>query len=255
MRVSREGRRPRRNGKALRIVAVNVERGTASTVAARAHLLLRAIEASPPDEPTLYLTTAGFFGVDYPAGSSVDDLSFFRPRRSSVEKALLRTTRDLPAHAYILAGVDLDNDEYEHQQLWLAKGGWLVREPIRRYVQPPHERIFEVEGFRVLPFVCGEMYDGGVSFDPKTDLMKVDVVVDAPHASVNRSHDRELRWSYAPFQRMFLDIAPYAAVVLAHAHDDNERLLRCRNNWVVYRGESPFPGEDGTSPPSIVRLA
>lgn len=239
VRIGRGGRRPRKNAKALQVVAVHVERGTGSTVAKRANLLARAIEAAPPNEPTLYLTTAGFFGVEYPAGSSVDDLVFFRPRRSSVEKALLRTTGDLPAHAYVLAGVDLDDDEYENQELWLVNRGKLIREPTMRYVQAPHERIFEVDGFRVLPFVCGEIYDGG--FNPEADLKKVDVVVDAAHASVNRAHDRDRRWSYAPFQRMFLDIAPHAAAVLAHAHDDNERLVRCRNNWVVFRDEAPFP--------------
>lgn len=256
VRIGRGGRRPSNKGKALQVVAIHVERGTGSTVAARANLLARAIEAAPPNEPTLYLTTAGFFGMDTKPGASTkeDGLHFFQPRGPSVTKALLRVAGSLPAHAHVLAGVD-EPDANDEQELWLVSGGEIVGEPVRREDQPVHDRIFEVDGFRVLPFVCGEIYDGGITFDPETDLKKIDVVADAAHASVNRSHDPDRRWSYAPFQRRFLDIAPHAAAVLAHAHDNNERLVRCRNNWAVFRDKSPFPGESGTNAPAILRLA
>ncbi len=214
---------------------------------ARANLLHRAIRAAPPDGPTLYFTTAGFFGVDAPGGDRVGDLVFYRPRRRAVERALGRVAADLPTDAHILAGVDLDDDEYQHQELWLWGSSGAEAGPIHRRQKPVAARRLSVEGFVVLPFICGEMNDGTAGFVPKTDLARIDVVLNAAHVSVNRASDPMNRWQYAPFHRSFLDIAPHTGAMLAHGHDDAERL-RCRRNWVVYRGAAPFPNDGEASP-------
>lgn len=105
------------------------------------------------------------------------------------------------------------------------------------------ERRIEIGEFRLLAFVCGELCDGGSGFAPATDTVGFDVVLDAAHASVARAWNSEAEPQRFVFQRMFRTLGRYCGGMLAQAHDadSEEGYARRQDNWVVYRGESPFP--------------
>jgi hypothetical protein len=102
------------------------------------------------------------------------------------------------------------------------------------------DRSIQVGRFRVLAFVCGELFDGGSGFDAVTDTAGVDLVLDAGHASVARAWDRAAMPPRFAFQRAFATIGRYCGGMLAQAHDAGDYARR-QDNWVVYRGQLPFP--------------
>jgi hypothetical protein len=105
------------------------------------------------------------------------------------------------------------------------------------------DRRIEILGFRLLAFVCGELCDGGSGFDPETNTTGIDVVLDAAHGSVARAWNRDALPQRFMFQRAFRALGQYCGGMLAQAHeaDSGDGYARRQDNWVVYRGESPFP--------------
>ena len=238
------GKRWSGRGARLKVVGVHIERGTGAKPADRAALLRRAIDAEPPDGATVYFTTAGFFGMDPQAGasSSRGDIDWTGVAPKTVQRHLGGIASALPATARLLVGADFGEGYYDEQEQWLFEG--TNERPVRRVVRnqmPVGDRVFDVGGFRVLSFVCGEISDGRARLRPERHLSGIDAVIDLAHASVPRTHDRHASWHKASFQTRFQWISEHAGAALAHAHDDDDLLVRCRNNWVVYRDEDPFP--------------
>jgi len=229
----------------LQVIALNPRRGTGSSPEARFGLLCRVIEQTSRPEPTVYITSAGFVGCATPAGDSTKD--FFWPGHldlADLDRRFGEVACQLPEHTRLGIGVE-PSWEDEHQRLWWYRWGVKSRcSEIVRAGTPLQDRLVEVGGFRLLPFICGELWDGGSGFDITRDTVGVDVVIDAAHGSVNRVWDRaaepQRRWA---FQRAFLRLGKACGGMLAQAHemDTGDGYVRRQNNWVVYKGEMPFP--------------
>jgi hypothetical protein len=102
----------------------------------------------------------------------------------------------------------------------------------------------EVGGFRLRAFVCGELCDGGCGFDIAHDLQGIDVVLDAAHGSITRRWDRAAQpWPRGAFQRTFRQLGTVCGAILSQAHeaDAGAGYVRRQDNWVVFKGELPFP--------------
>lgn len=207
-------------GPSIRVVAVNPRRGTGSSPEARLGLLRRAVERTSETGPTVYLTSAGFIGCAAPEGDRTKD--FYWPGGldlQSIDRRLCDLAARLPPDALVCVGVE-DSWEDEAQRLWLYAGGVSAR--VREIVRADTTlqwRSLQVAGFRLLAFVCGELWDGGGGFDP-ANAEGVDVVLDAAHGSVNRVWDRAAEpWPRCAFQRAFLKLGNKCGAVLAQAHE------------------------------------
>jgi hypothetical protein len=226
-------------------VAVNPQRGTGTTPQARLELLRQALETVRDDGPTVYLATAGFLGCVTPAGDSLKNLLW--PGNLDLE-GLNREIGDLavrlPKESLLGVGVE-PSGRLGHQWLWWYTGRSCWRRTvIIRAETAMRDRLLELCGFRFLGFVCGEPWDGGSGFNLALDTAGVDVVLDAAHASINRWRDRAAQPARrCAFQRMFLRLGEACGGILAQAHeaDAGAGLVRRLDNWVVYRGELPFP--------------
>jgi hypothetical protein len=141
------------------------------------------------------------------------------------------------------------------QEQWWFRGGH--NEPVARLVRAATDlakRKFRVGKFSVMGFVCGEVWDGGSSFNPSKDTAGIDLILDLAHASLNRVWARNVRpYPRCAFQRMLFDLRTKCGAMVAFAHDvdlkerslvrdPKERsLVRRQDNWIVFRGENPFP--------------
>jgi hypothetical protein len=161
-----------------------------------------------------------------------------------LDRSLGEIAAKLPKTTLLIAGVE-PSWEDEHQRLWWYSGGLKNRcGEIIRAGTSLQNRLIEVAGFRLLAFVCGELWDGGSEFDIAKNAEGVDVIVDAAHGSVNRAWDRAAEpWPRCAFQRTFLHLGRVCGGILAQAHeaDSGGGYVRRQDNWVVYKGELPFP--------------
>ena len=231
------------SGPCLRVVAVNPRRGTGSSLEARLDLLQRAIKRTEEKGPSIYLTSAGFFGCVAPAG---DQINFDWPGEfdvSDLDRRLGELAMRLPADTRLCVGVEPTSDD---QWLWWYKGS--VSSRFREIVQnctEMQDRRIEVAGFRLLVFVCGELWDRHErGFNSARDTVGIDVVLDAAHGSINRVWDRVAdpgrRWA---FQRAFGHLGDVCGGMLAQAHEAGNDYVRRQDNWIVYKDELPFPDE------------
>lgn len=232
-------------GSCLRVVAVNPQRGTGTTTPARLDLLRGVLAMAGTDVPTVYLTAAGFCGCATPPGDSTTDLtwpgSLDLPR---IDQEVGDLASRLPPESLLLVGVEPSWHDPD-QRIWCYGGGDRTRRKnIVRAEADMVDRLLEVGEFRLLVFVCGELWDGGSGFDLATHTAGVDVVLDAAHASVGRWWDRAAEPSRrCAFQRTFRRLGRVCGGVLAQAHEaeSGKESLRRKDNWVVCRGEWPFP--------------
>jgi hypothetical protein len=232
------------SGPCLRVVAVNPQRGTGSSSDARLDLLRRAVEQSVGNGPCVFLTSAGFFGCAAPAGDKIADIYWHGDLDlRNLDGRIGDLAFHLPADRIIGVGVEQSYADAD-QRIWWYSGGSRTRnrETVRGESSMTDRRI-EVGGFRLLAFVCGELCDGGSGFDAEIDTTGIDVVLDAAHASVARAWDREAAPQRFMFQRAFRTLGQYCGGMLAQAHevDAGDGHARRQDNWVVYRGEPPFP--------------
>ena len=231
-------------GACLRVTAVNPQRGTGSSSDARLDLLRRAVEQEGAIGPCVYLTSAGFFGCAAPTGDRIAALTWPGDLDlGDLDRRIGDLARRLPADTVIGVGVE-QSWATADQRIWWYTGASRTRshETVRNESTMADRRI-EIGEFRLLAFVCGELCDGGSGFDPATDTTGIDVVLDAAHASVARAWDREAEPQRFVFQRMFRTLGRCCGGMLAQAHDadSGDGYARRQDNWVVYRGESPFP--------------
>lgn len=221
---------------------MNPRRGAGTSVNARLELLQGVLGPAVQDGPCVYFTSAGFFGCAPPAGDRIRHIRWpGRLELSELNRRLGALTAALPFDQVLGVGVE-QSPEYTDQRIWWYRGGSRVRhrETVRAESPMPDRRI-EVGGFRVLAFVCGELCDGGSGFDAPTDTAGIDVVLDAAHASVARAWDRAAIVQRFAFHRAFGTLSRYCGGMLTQAHDAGEDYARRQDNWVVYRGELPFP--------------
>jgi hypothetical protein len=231
------------SGPCLRVIAVNPRRGTGSSPDRRLELLERAIEQTAEGGPCVYFTSAGFIGCATPAGDQTKD--FFWPGDldvSDLDRRLGDLASQLPADTRLGVGVEASDTD---QKIWWYSGCRIARSPeIVRAETQMQDRLVEIGGFRLLAFVCGELWNGGSGFDITRDTVGVDVVLDSAHGSVNRVWDRAAnprrRWA---FQRTFRHVGEVCGGMLAQAHeaDAGHGYVRRQDNWVVYKDELPFP--------------
>lgn len=232
-------------GPCLQVVAVNPQRGTNSSVVARLDLLHRAINATSVDGPCVYLTSAGFIGCVAPRGDRTKDFSWPGGLNLlDIDRRLGVLASTLPPDSLLAVGVEQSWKDSD-QQIWLYSAGDRVRrgEIVRANSDMEH-RQFVIGGFRLLFFVCGELWDGGSGFDMARNMEGVDVVLDAAHGSINRVRDRAAEpWPRNAFRRTFLHLGKVGGGILAQAHevDAGNGYVRRQDNWVVYKGELPFP--------------
>jgi len=235
-------------GPSLRGVAINPERGTGSSVQARLELLRQAINDVPPEGPTLYFTAAGFFGCRAERGDKISDLAYSpMPELADLPALIGEIAAALPENCALAVGVDeLDDDAFQSQ--WWFKGGSpdRIRHIYRctsRDINLQH-RIVSIGEFSVIGFLCGELWDRGRAFDYEKDSRGIDIVIDLAHASINRTWDGAVRPKRrCAFQRTFFDIRSNCGAMLAQAHDKDTAsgLVRRQQNWIVFKGEFPFP--------------
>lgn len=224
------------------MVAINPKRGTGSLPKERLTLLRRAIHQTTDDGACVYLTSAGFFGCAAPAGDSSRDFRWPGDLDlSGLNRQLGNLALGLPSEKVLGIGVE-QSPEYADQRIWWYRGESRTRygETVRANTSMS-ERLIEVGGFRLLAFVCGELYDGGSGFDPAADTDDIDVVLDAAHGSVARAWNRVAMPPRCAFQRAFATIGQYCGGALSQAHDEGDEYARRQDNWLVYRGELPFP--------------
>lgn len=240
-------------GPRLKVVAVNLERGTGSTTAARLDLLRKAIDLVHPDGPIIYLTPAGFFGCASSRGDHINDGNLSWPGiadPAELTQLLGEQAAALPKDTMLAIGVDKGSEDALQEQWWFRGGR---SEPERQLVRGAmlkgemKERTFQVDGFHVLGFVCGELWDGGSGFEFQKHTAGLDLVLDLAHASINRLWDRTVRPERrCAFQRTFFDLKLKCGAMLAYAHDMDTKagIVRRQNNWILFKKENPFP-EDG----------
>ena len=241
---ARHGDQPSSDGDALRVVVLNIESGTAGSIAARRALLTAAIERVGDSGPTLLVTPAGFFGFGVaPDGAvswtGVADITL-------LENDLSRLARSWPTSLMVAVGVDRDSDD--QRQWWFCGGEGrrrceISRSGTSRDATPLSQRRVTHAGYTLLGFVCGEAYEWPQP-DLAADLPGIDIVVISAHVEVNRIWDREIdpglkRWA---FQRRFQFIAQHAGAALAHARGIDDAYVRNCDDWFVHRGNDPFPG-------------
>lgn len=237
-------------GERLVVHALNPERGTGSSVRARFNLLKRAVALAEAKRNTVFLTSAGFFGCVAPPGNSSKNLSWSeidRPAEKRLLKRLGDLSASLPAGVWLSIGFDRSGQNHKDQELWWFCGGQSERMHVHvRAVTPVADRVVAVGSFKLMGFVCGGIF-GHHGIQPRIpkDLVDVDVVLDAAHASMNRRHDREdtaaaLRPRWA-FHRTIRQLGDRCGAVFAQARGADENLVRNCDNWIVYRGERPFP--------------
>jgi hypothetical protein len=196
------------------------------------------------NRPCVFLTSAGFFGCAAPPGDKIADLRW--PSDLDLAKLGERIgdlVGRLPPETILGVGVE-QSCAYTDQRIWWYSGGsrCRIRETVRCET-PMAERRFEIAGFTLLAFVCGELCDGGSGFDPRANVTGIDVIVDAAHASVVRAWDRNAEPQRFMFHRAFRFLGRHSGGMLAQAHaaDSGNGYARRQDNWVVYRGELPFP--------------
>jgi hypothetical protein len=180
-----------------------------------------------------------------PAGDSTSDLSWPGGLDlSDIDRRLGAISERLPKDTLLAVGVEQSGEAHEQKIWWYSAGDRSRCGEVVRDATALEGRVLEVGGFRSLLFVCGELWDGGSGFDMSRDATSIDVVLDAAHGSINRVWDRAAaprrRWA---FQRAFLRLGRICGGMLAQAPeaDAGEGYARRQNNWVVYRGELPFP--------------
>lgn len=246
------GKRWSGSGPALQVVAINLERGTGSQEEARLNLLKRAVNIIQVDGPLVILTPAGFFGCETLRGDRCKpeiDLKW-NPIQSvtSLADSIGDAIAEFSDHVILGVGVDKAGDTHSQEQWWFRGGKRTPeRELIRGRCESMAERTFQVGPFKILSFICGELWDGGSVFTVDQHLAGIDVVLDLAHASVNRTWDSTKRQKYRwPFQRAFFDLKDKCGGMLAFAHDLDttppscEYVLR-KENWIVFHQEFPFP--------------
>ncbi len=233
------------SGPHLRVVAVNPRRGTGASVDARLDLLQRAIDATHTDGPCVYLTSAGYFGCVTTAGDSTRDFSWPGDLDlGDLDRRLGAISATLPKDTLLAVGAEQSWETHEQKVWWYTAGSRARSGEVVRDATALADRVLDVGGFRLLLFVCGEFWDGGSGFDMTRDTKRIDVVLDAAHGSINRVWDRAAEpWPRCAFQRTFLYLGRVCGGMLAQAHeaDTGGGYARRQNNWVVYRGELPFP--------------
>lgn len=241
---TRGGRKAKAGEDSLRVVVLNTESGTASSLSARRALLLAAVQRASSSAPTVLVTPAGFFGCAIDAEGTPHwpgniDIT-------SLENELADAACSWPSSLIVAVGVDVAG--HDQRQWWFAGGEDMRRcEVLRgsevREATPLSGRVVIHAGYTSLGFVCGEGYEW-----PEDELTPVlsgiDVLAVSAHVEVNRIWDREIdpglkRWA---FQRRFQLISGYAGAALAHARGADESYVRNCDDWFVHRGEDPFPG-------------
>ena len=241
---ARGGWKPKPNDDSLRLIVLNTESGTGSSLAARRALLHAAIQRVGNLGPAVLVTPAGFFGcaVDMEGEAhwpGTVDLA-------ALEAELTGAARSWPSSLMVAIGVD--SSGHDQRQWWFAGGEGrrqceVLRGNEERDATQLSSRVVIHAGFTLLGFVCGEGYEW-----PEDDLVPalagVDVVVVSAHVEVNRIWDRGIdpglrRW---PFQRRFQLISGHAGAALAHARGTDTNYVRNCDNWFVHRGDEPFPG-------------
>jgi hypothetical protein len=228
---------------ALRVLVLNTESGTGSSMSVRHALLAAAIERAADKEATVLVTTAGFFGCDInadgrPSWPGIGDIS-------GLQGELIALARSWPRSLMVAVGVDVTGSD--QRQWWFAGGEGsrrceILRDNETRAATPLAERRVLHAGYGLLGFVCGEGYEWPET-ELATALSNVDVVAVSAHVEINRiwepAIDPELkRWA---FQRRFRFISGYAGAALAHARGTDDRYVRNCDDWFVHRGGEPFP--------------
>jgi len=243
------GRRWTNKGEHLLVHAVSPERGSGSSSSARLNLLRRAVALGGQDAQGLYLTSAGFFGCSASEGNSAAGLKWPGLWPAGEERlltALGAFASGLRDGVWLAIGVDMSRC-YEAQEFWWFRGGESTHQcRVFRNRTPVADRVVTIGPFKVLGFVCGGIFgDHGIKCAVPDDVRGIDVVVDAAHASMNRQVDpaasaSNLRPRWA-FHRTLRRLGDHCGAVFAHAHGANDGLVRNCDNWIVYRGENPFP--------------
>jgi len=247
-RFGRGGRAARANRPSITVRTVNPRRGTSWRAADRLHFLEKAVRTIPSDSVTVYLTSAGFFGARAKDGRHAGDGGDWEllsaSDLSTIDQGVGSLAATMPTDSFLVVGVDRDRGGT--QELWFYRGGTQVRfHCVARGDAPTR---IDFAGFKALAFICGAIYDSsdGNPLDPARHLQDVDVVLDAGHLSLNRvwtpvvSLGRK-RWA---FQRKLQEISPYCGAIFSQSHGNRygTRVRDC-DNWIVYRGDDPFPGK------------
>jgi hypothetical protein len=246
-RFARGGGKASYDGPSIAIRTVNPRRGTSWAIADRLAFLKNAVGALSSAGTTTYLTSAGFFGARASQGwyagdggswekLSSDDLS-------AIDQGLGTLSTSMPGGTFLIVGVDRNSQE---QELWFYRGG--ERERFDRVCRGDVPRPIDLDGFKVLVFICGAIFNSkeGNPLDPRRHLDDIDVVLDAGHFSLNRVRARRVapdrnRWA---FQRKLQEISPHCGAIFSQAHGNEHGVyLRDCDNWIVYQGGDPFPGE------------
>ena len=232
-----------RPGTGLAVHAINPERGTNFSLTARLTLLGRALQKSVPrSSATVYLTAAGFLGCATLPGNTPRELRWLTLMPAQVswlERNLIAMMAGFRRATWLAVGVDISPSD---QQLWWCQGRSRTILKMRRVDDPG---AFKIGRFWVRPFICGAIIGkAGVKLDRRRHLATVDVVLDASHASLNREWNGPPGSSWQAFHSIIYDIGRTNGAVFAHAHGADFRgTVRDCDNWVVYRGRRPFPGE------------
>lgn len=238
-----------RKGSGLAVHSVNPELETDLTTPARLRLLNRAISTAPPGRSaTVYLTAAGFFQCDIGEGISTGAGVGGGAEVPKLERALRKLAKQHSEEVLFVVGVDI-GDQAQRQELWWISGCSGV---IHRTGRSDIPAVHHFAGYALRGYVCGAIIgQSGHRLDPQRDLKGTDVVLDAGHVRLNRM------WDPTPgpqakrhaFHQMINSIGGYAGAVFSHAHGpDFSTYVRDCDNWIVYRGSAPFPGEQAGQP-------
>jgi hypothetical protein len=109
---------------------------------------------------------------------------------------------------------------------------------------PLSGRIVSHHSFRVMGFVCGEVWEYSPA-DLVPALEEVDLVAVSAHSQVNRIWERAISADYRrwPFHCRFALLAESCGAALAQARGVEEHYVVNCDNWFVHRDASPFSGE------------